>query len=97
MKQVTPKKIEVSFREFEGIGVVIEKTQKSLLENDYGKYNIEEMDLEVKIAFKILEGMDHFQRENNKGIKFHSDEKVEIYNINEHQKIMNDYQDKFKL
>jgi hypothetical protein len=89
MKQATPVRYEIYFREFEGIGVVVEEVQSSIKNLDYGKYNITDIELEKKIALKILEGMDGFQLEHNKGIRFDrifKDSIIEIYNINEEQK-----------
>ena len=58
-----------------------------------GKYRYDDLETEKKGALKTLEGMDAFQRENNKGIRFdriYPDKIVEIYDINGEQKKMDE-------
>ena len=93
MKRVTEKRYEIFFREFEGLGVVIEDLLNKIQSLDYGKYNIEDLEIEAKIALKIIEGMDDFQREHNKGLRFDrifKDTVIEIYDINEAQRKMDE-------
>lgn len=99
MKKITDKRYEIFFREFENLGVVIEELQNAILKQEYGKYDIRELELEKKIALKILEGMDDFQRKNDKGIRFDSifkDGVIEIYDINEEQRIIDEAMMKFE-
>lgn len=89
MKQATEKRYEIFFREFEGIGAVLEELQEKVINLDYGKYDIRGLELEKRVALKILEGMFEFQKMHNKGLRFDSifkDGAIEIYNIEEEQK-----------
>lgn len=87
MKQVSKTKLELKTHDLIRIGFLVEKLLRDLKGKDYGLYKIAEEDLDVKLALKVIEGMEDFQKENNKGIEIGGafDNVLEIYNITERQ------------
>lgn len=93
MRQVNNRKYEVTAGDLFLIGSEVEKILKAIQEHEYGFYNAEQLETESKIALKIVEGMDDWQRQHNKGIRLRGDThiKIEIYDLRELQKRMEEF------
>jgi hypothetical protein len=92
MKRINNRKFEVTANELTMVGVEIERILESIKEHDYGDYQTEDLELKTVLALKVIEGMDDWQWENNKGVRIFGDThiKVSIYNPQELQKRMDE-------
>ena len=93
MNEINKNRFEVTTRDLRGLGSIIEKCLSSIKESDYGFYKIENYkDLEIKLALKIIEGMNEFQEQNNKGVRMSGtfNNTLEIYNLNVEQEKMDE-------
>lgn len=88
MQTISNRKFEVTAKDLQLIGEEIERVLEVIKDYDYGFYNTEDLELKTKLALKIIEGMDEWQWELNKGIRLRGDIhlKIEIYELHELQK-----------
>ncbi|MGE7091318.1 hypothetical protein ACQKII_07585 [Lysinibacillus sp. NPDC048646] len=87
MKRISPKRFELAMRDFSSLGDTVEYFLEWIKQGEYANYAMIHFPLEGQLALRIIEGMDDWQCQHSKGVRFKLDgiEFVEIYDKKEHQ------------
>lgn len=98
MNQINKHRYELTSRDFRSLGAHVERILEGLVKHDYGYYQIDNDDLNVKLALKVIQGMEGWQKKYNKGIELvgtfnHS---LHIYNKEEKQSRLDEAMNKFE-
>lgn len=85
MKYIVKRRFEIHGTDFLILGAEVERLLESIKKHKYGFYNTDHVELKTKLAFKLIEGMEDWQWQHNKGIRVRGDLniKVEIYELHE--------------
>ncbi|WP_391123467.1 hypothetical protein [Psychrobacillus sp. L3] len=92
MEKINNRKYAVTLDEFVRLGSTVERILKWIEENKYGKYGAEHLEIDEKLALRIIDGMYDWQWQRNKGVRVHNDTHIilEIYEMHELQKRMDE-------
>lgn len=99
MERINGRKFGVTAKDLKLIGGVLEKVLEAIKNHEYGTFDTSDLEMEDKIALRVAEGMEDWQRQHNKGIRIsgYSDMTIEIYELQELQKKIDEMRKDFVL
>ena len=88
VERINNQKYEININDFIDIGAEVERVLNAIKEKEYGMFNAEELEEKTKLAMRIVEGMNTWQWQHNKGIRLRGDNhiRIEVYELHELQK-----------
>ncbi len=99
VKEINKKRFELTVTDFRKLSGQIEKLQNAIKEQSYGYYELDQKDLSIKLALIVIEGMEDWQWESNKGVKICGEFNytLQIFNKRENQKMLNKAMENFEI
>lgn len=88
MERINNRKYGLTANDLTFLGCEMERVLEAIKKHEYGRFNASKLELKTQLALRIIEGMDDWQWQHNKGIRVHRDThvSVEIYDLHELQK-----------
>lgn len=99
MEQINRHRYELTTRDFLILGELIEMSLEKIIDLEYGYYKLDNDDFSLKMALKIIEGMENWQDKHNKGVKLVGEynNSLHIYDKKGRQEKMDEAMLKFEI